>query len=63
MFDLGWRTWAGIGGGVTLVAVLQWLLGIIPWWGVLIAIPVATFVLGAALLVVGILLWMAGGSH
>ena len=48
---------------VTLLASILWALGVIPWWGVLIAVPVATVALVAVLFMMAVGAWMAGGSH
>lgn len=48
---------------VTLIATGLWLLGVIPWWAIFIAVPFLTVVALGVLMVVGIMAWMANGSH
>lgn len=55
--------WIGIALLVTLIASALWFFGVIPWWGILIAVPVATLVAGGILFFIAIAAWMAGGSH
>lgn len=63
IMEMGWKGWLGIAAVVTAIATGLWALGIIPWWGILIAVPTVTVVAVGALLVFGIMAWMAGGSH
>jgi len=45
------------------IATVLWFLGVIPWWAILISVPVVTVAGLGLLFVLGILSWMAGGSH
>lgn len=63
MMAMGGKGWLRIAAVVTAIAAALWALGVIPWWGILIAVPTVTVVAVGALLVFGILAWMAGGSH
>jgi hypothetical protein len=63
MIELPIKLWLCIAALVTAISVALWAIGLIPWWGILIAVPVATLVAVAALLLFGIIAWMAGGSH
>lgn len=63
MIELGRSTWLSLAGVVTLLAASLWFAGIIPWWGILIAVPVVTAAAAIALMILGVVMWMAGGSH
>lgn len=63
IFDLGKRHWLVIAAIVTALAAALWALGVVPWWAVLLAVPIVTFAVGALLVVIGILAWIAGGSR
>lgn len=63
MFDLSWKVWAAVAAVITAIATGLYLLGVIPWWGILIAVPVATVIALGGLLIIGTMMWMAGGSH
>lgn len=63
MFEMNWKVWAAIAAVVSALAAALYWFGLIPWWGILIAVPAVTVVAVTALLVIGILMWMAGGSH
>lgn len=63
MMAMGWKGWLGIAALVTVIAGALWAFGVIPWWGILIAVPTVTVAAVGVLLFVGILAWMAGGSH
>lgn len=62
-FEFSWGFWLSVAGIITLIATALWWFGFIAWWGILIAVPVVTVAVIAALTVIGILAWMAGGSH
>jgi hypothetical protein len=61
--EFGWKTWLGVAAVITLIAGGLHLVGVIPWWGILIAVPVVTVALLGGLMIFGVLAWMAGGSH
>lgn len=63
MIDLPAKAWLGIAAVITAIATALWLLNIISWWGILIAVPVATVIVGGGLILFGILAWIASGGH
>lgn len=58
-----WKSAIVIALAVMFIASGLWVGGVIPLWGVFLAVPIVTAALIGFLFVVLIAAWMAGGSH
>ena len=59
----GWRVFGIAALLMILVSLILWGLDIIPWWGMLLAVPVGTVILVMTGFILFVGAWMANGSH